>query len=427
MSQSSDLLPRAATAGDPAADRCQGAVVTPAAQAAARQATRLQFAALGLMAGAWGAHVPSVKAHYGLSAGELSLALLSAAVGSVLCLSRAATMVQTLGAARVVMAGAVVGCAALGSALLPAGLVALMLLMVAMGGAMALVDVAINAEGSLLERIGGRKVMSGFHGMWSLGGMGGAALAGWMLRHAVAPATQLMLVAGLALVALVAGATRMLPMDAHGAADEAAADAHAAGGSGRGAEDGGAARTTAAPPRSTLLLLLGALGISGYLAEGAMYDWSVLWLHQDLGQPQAWSALGYSAFAAAMAAFRFAGDALRARIPAHRLLAVSALTGAAAMALALIVREPWIALACFVVAGAGLANMVPVIFMAASQVPGVPAARGIATVSALGYVGFVAGPPLVGFIAEGVSLTGALWVVVVAMAVLAFGARLVPR
>ena len=102
-----------------------------------------------------------------------------------------------------------------------------------------------------------------------------------------------------------------------------------------------------------LLLLLGALGVSGLLAEGAVYDWCVLWMQQDLGQTQAFAALAYAGFSASMAANRFAGDWLRTHIPAPRLMAVSGVVAAAAMALALLLRQPMFALVAFVVVGAG--------------------------------------------------------------------------
>ena len=150
-------------------------------------------------------------------------------------------------------------------------------------------------------------------------------------------------------------------------------------------------------------------------------------MQQELHQPQAFSALAYASFAAAMAANRFAGDWLRARLPPQRMLALAGLAAAVAMAVALLVRQPAVALVAFVIVGAGLANLVPIIFYAASHVPGVPAASGIATVSGLGYVGFVVGPPLIGMIAEATSLTGALWVVVAALLLQAIGARWIPR
>ena len=296
----------------------------PAArQATARIATRAEFFALGFLSGCWGVHVPSAKAHYQLSPGELSLALLSVALGAVLCLTRAGRLVEAIGPRRAVGLGGVVACLALASILLPSHIAVLALVMLVFGASTALVDVSINAEGSVLEKLGQRKVMSGFHGMWSAGGMAGAGLGGLLLKAGMPPLQQLLLMAVLALVVLVLAQRGMLEgtavHQAVAAQDAAAADAAQGGACGRRQRPVG------------LLLLLGALGVSGLLAEGAIYDWCVLWMQQDLGQTQAFAALAYAGFSASMAANRFAGDWLRTHIPAPRLMAVSGVVAAAAM------------------------------------------------------------------------------------------------
>ena len=170
--------------------------------------------------------------------------------------------------------------------------------MVVFGAAMSIFDVAINTEGSVLESLTGRPVMSNLHGMFSVGAMAGAALVAYLLTI-----------------------------------DDRAADA--AHGDLRRHRDGGrdrrrcacCARTPSpasdgptahfAWPRG-LLLVIGLLIFAGMTAEGVMYDWSVLYLHQNVGMSQAWAAAGYAVFTAAMALARFGGDALRARYSERR-------------------------------------------------------------------------------------------------------------
>jgi predicted MFS family arabinose efflux permease len=113
-----------------------------------------------------------------------------------------------------------------------------------------------------------------------------------------------------------------------------------------------------------------------------------------------------------MAATRFCGDAMRARFAPAMLLRGSALLAAASMTLVLLTDAPWLALVGFAGVGAGFANVVPILFAASARVPGVEPARGIAAVSAAAYLGFMAGPPVIGFLAEVSSLTAALYVVV---------------
>jgi fucose permease len=159
------------------------------------------------------------------------------------------------------------------------------------------------------------------------------------------------------------------------------------------------------------------------LAEGAMYDWCVLYVHKDLGAAPAVAALGYSSFSAAMAVTRFGGDWMRARLAPARLLGGSALLSAAAMAIVLLWGNVWAALVGFAIVGIGMANVVPILYVAGSRVRGVPPATGIAMVSSLGYFGMVAGPPLVGGVAQFSSLTWGLGLVVLAALLLAWGAR----
>jgi predicted MFS family arabinose efflux permease len=244
------------------------------------------------------------------------------------------------------------------------------------------------------------------HGMFSLGGMAGAASGSAALAAGLGAQAHLLIVAA-AMMALVAAATRhMLPRPATSGAAEA---------------DHGFLL-----PRGTLAVL-GVLAALGLIAEGAIYDWSVLYMQQEIGSPQQQAALAYASFSAAMAAARFGGDAMRARFSPATLLLGSGLLAAAAMALVLITNLPWLALVGFAGVGVGFANVVPILFSASAKVPGVEPARGIASVSAMAYLGFMAGPAAIGLLARATSLTAALYVVVVFAAALAASARYTAR
>jgi fucose permease len=154
-----------------------------------------------------------------------------------------------------------------------------------------------------------------------------------------------------------------------------------------------------------------------------MYDWSVLFMKQERASEASTAALAYASFSGAMAAGRFGGDWVRARLAPRRLMRASGVLAAAGMALGLAVPSPAVALAGFALVGLGLSNVVPVLFSAASQVPGVSPAHGIAAVSGVGYLGMMAGPPLIGLIAEHASLSAGLWVVVVFAVFMALTAK----
>jgi fucose permease len=365
----------------------------------AASGVRIQFFVSGALFATWGVHVPSVKAHYGLGEGTLAISMLAAGVGALLALLQAGRTVGRFGPRMVSLYTGLL--AALGIVLLLAfdRYAALLAVMLLYGICGSLFDVSINAEASQLERLSGRPLMSGFHAMFSLGGMAGAAVGAALHAAGVAPQQHLLGVGLASVVAIGVGCGAMLPMNqppVYGA--------------------------TLSLPRGPLALI-GSLAALGLVAEGAMYDWSVLYMKQELQSDAAAAALAYASFSAAMAAARFGGDWVRARVTPVRLLQASGALGAAGMALALLVPHQVAALLGFALVGFGFANVVPVLFSAAAGVPGVAPAHGIAAVSALGYVGMMAGPPLIGGIAEASSLTVGLSTVVLFAVVLAMTAR----
>jgi fucose permease len=374
--------------------------------ARARWATRLQFMALGVLGGTWGAHIPSVKARYALTEATLSIVLLAVAVGTVLSLFIAGRIVGWLGARKAAALAALMMSLLLGVVLEYQSMAALLPAMLIFGASMSLFDVSVNTEGSELESLSGRAIMSNLHGMFSVGGMTGAALASYMFDIGVAPRLQLFGVcSGIAITAFIASRGML--------------ETHAAGGDGE-------EKAHFAWPKG-LLLIIGLLIFVGMTAEGAMYDWSVLYLKQDVGMPQAQAALGYAAFSAAMGLSRFGGDLLRSRYSEQALLRFGGSVATVAMTVVLISANSWVALIGFALVGAGLAPVAPILFNAATRVRGVSRAAAIASVTSIGYSGFMIAPPLIGSIATATSLTMALGVVALASALLAYGARFVPQ
>ena len=372
-----------------------------------RWASRAQFFSSGFIFATWGVHVPTVKAHYGLDEAQLGLALLAAGAGAMFGLTSAGRWIGRHGPRRM---AAICGCV---YALLLAGLIAmpgyfaLLGLLAVFGLVTSVFDVAINTEAAQLELHSGTPLMSGMHGMFSLGGMAGAASGSAVLAAGMGAQAHLLLVAAVMVVVVAASSTRMLPKPAT-AGDTANVD------------------HSFRLPRGPLAVL-GVLAALGLIAEGAIYDWSVLYMQQELGSPQKQAALAYAAFSAAMAAARFGGDAMRARFTPIALLRGSGLLAAAAMTLVLLTDLPWLALVGFAGVGIGFANVVPILFGASARVPGVEPATGIAAVSAVAYLGFMAGPAVIGLLARASSLTAALYVVVIFAVALAASARFTDR
>jgi hypothetical protein len=254
----------------------------------------------------------------------------------------------------------------------------------------------MNAQAVAVERRLRRPIMSWFHGMWSVGGLVGAGLAALALHAGLSP------LAHATAAALIAGLGCALAMRALLPPDE---DVRGEG------------------PRlvrpAGALLGLGVLAALALLAEGAIADWSAVYLRRWLLTSASVAALGFAAFQTTMAAGRFAGDRLASRVGDAVLLRGSAALAASALAVALLVAHPLAAVAGCAAVGLGLSNCIPVLFRTAAQVPGVAASQGIAAVGSAGYLGFLCGPPLIGFAAEAMGLPLALGLVVLALALIA--------
>ena len=160
------------------------------------------------------------------------------------------------------------------------------------------------------------------------------------------------------------------------------------------------------------------LAFLGLVGEGAMADWSGIYA-RTLGVAAAASAIGFGAFSVAMSLGRAVGDPLVARFGPRATIAGGASLAAIALGGALVAHGVWAAYLGFACVGLGLANVVPVLFSAAGRAPGIAPSLGIASVSTLGYVGFVVGPPVIGFTSDAYGLRAALWLVVAAIGAIA--------
>jgi len=375
----------------------------PQSLARARWSTRAQFMHLGIIAGLFGAHVPSMAARYAFNEQRIAVALLASTAGSVSMLLLAGRVIAWLGARNTtVFAGWTFCCALMALLQLPTPWLVYPV-MFTLGAGESLYDIAINAEGSMLEILGGRAVLSGFHAMFSVGAMMGAGAAALMFRWQVPAATQLLSVGVVVAAGLSVAARGMLPM--HPPAE--AGDAHFAWPKG-------------------LLLMIGLLILSGMMAEGVMYNWSVLYVQQELGALPERAALAYVSFSGATALMRFGGDWVRARVAERTIVMSGALLASVAMGVVLLVRHQMAALIGFAFVGVGLATVVPILYNASTKVPGVSRAAAIASASSIGYVGFMIGPPLVGGIAHASSLSWALCTLIGASLVLMLGATRIP-
>ncbi|VVE74278.1 Inner membrane protein YbjJ [Pandoraea captiosa] len=364
----------------------------------------------GFLYATWGVHVPTVKAMFDLNDASLSVAMFAVAGGAIVTMSRMARWVGRAGSRHASLHSGIA--LALTSAFLLSmpnywGLVAWLALY---GAANATYDVAVNAQAATLEARYRKPIMASLHGCFSLGGMAGALVGGAWLAHQGSPQWHVGLAALGCAVVIVVGARFMQPDMLPGEASVA------------NTQTGTPARKHTPPPvlddaaRRKLnrkLTGFGVLAFLGLVVEGAMYDWTAVYMREVVAAQGAWIGAGYAAFSVGMAAGRFGGDPVRARMGGARLLRVSSLLCVAGVLLALFWREPLAAVVGFALAGLGLSNVMPVMFAASGEVArsaGMASAEAIAVMARLAYLGLLVGPVLIGAIAHGVDLPVALGV-----------------
>lgn len=374
---------------------------TPVSAAAARWGTSAVFFLNGFIFASWVLHVPTVRDKLNLSPAQLGLALLGIAVGSLLTMPATGAFVARFGSRRVTRVFALLNPLVLSPLLLAPNLGTQMLALVAYGAVSGGLDVAMNAQGVAVERALRKAVLSSFHAWWSLGGLAGAALGSLALSLGAAPLAHVGSVSLVFLiVAALAGSCLLAP--AHDLRETPGGRPH------------GRRGLRAVPP---VLWLLGALGFLGLLSEGAVADWSAVYYRDELGASAGGAGLGYAAFTLTMTVGRLLGDSWRARFGGELVLRGGAALAALGLLGALLAPSPFTAALGFAACGLGIANIVPVLFDAASRTGN--AGPAIAQVSTLAYLGFLAGPPLVGFVAQGAGLSAGLGLVVALSALIA--------
>ncbi|SFD33644.1 MFS transporter [Massilia yuzhufengensis] len=376
---------------------------TTASLAAARWSISTVFLLNGAGIGLWAAHVPVVQARTGIDTGTLSMVLLTIAAGALLAMPLMGGFTARWGTRRMTLLSGFAFAALLAVIMGISDLRLLFLAAFAFGVSNGALDVAMNANASEVETARGVPTMSSFHGFFSLGGLLGAGLGGIFIGQGWGDGQGALAMGVLTAMALAAAAPRVL----------AFAPSH----------EGGSHFQL---PRGAALGL-GLLALLCFAVEGALVDWSALLMQERTGALPATAALAYSAFSIAMAACRFAGDRMILRFGALRVMVLGGLAMFAGLATAVMSTHFLLSAAGFALIGIGAANVVPLLFGAASRIPGMSAGAGVAAVATLGYGGLLLAPPVLGYIASQASIMVALGALSLSGLVIAMSARIIQR
>lgn len=354
------------------------------------------FCAHAAIFATWAPRIPSIKAELGLGHGELGIALGGMAVGLLLgtrLTGRLERRARTRRPMRILMP--VQALALLGPAYAP-NLITLTVALVALGVVGGVIDVAMNAHAVSLERLYRRPIMSGFHGLWSLGTMGASAAAAAVASLGVDVRLHFAIAAVVTALASAPLMALLLPGD-----EESSSRPRVS-----------AAETEAHPDRPPASLLvvaiLAVVGFGSFVTEGTVADWGAVFLHENRGASVGLAALGLSVFSGAMAVSRLAGDRLGMWLGPVGLVRLGAFLAAVGLAATLLIDQPLVSLIGFTVLGLGIGPVVPVVFSAGGNTPTRNRSSILGIVVSAGYVGGVVGPVMIGWLASHLGLVWAL-------------------
>jgi len=366
-----------------------------------RVATRVAFFIAGFGMAAWAPLVPFAKDRAQLNDASLGLLLLCVGVGSLIMMPITGFLTGRYGCRAVIIAAAAVISIALPMAATAGSASLLGVALLLLGASVGTMDVAMNIQAVIVEKASGEPLMSGFHGLYSVGGIAGAGGVSAFLSLGGSP-----LVAVLSVVALIILLVMLAGRDLLGYGSE---------------RDGPAFVLPHGP-----VIFIGVLCFITFLAEGALLDWSALFLTAVRDLEPARAGLGYAAFAVAMTIGRLTGDRVVAALGRRKILLFGGLLAAAGFFVAILIPS-WVgALAGFVIIGLGASNIVPVLFTAAGAQTRMPPNLAVAAITTLGYAGILVGPAAIGFISESVGLKTAFAMVGLSLLLVAASARIAP-
>ena len=364
----------------------------------------LLFGLFGICIATWAVHIPSVAEQTGISEGTLGTMLLLLGAGALAGMQISGPIVTRWGGGRVACAGAVAMSTTLALPLNAPSPWLLAAAMLTFGTASGITDVGMNARAVTVEQRAGKPIMSAFHAMFSVGTVVGSLVGAGMLAAGWSLALSSAVMCAACLVLVAVAAPNLLGEGAERAAAERRPDA----------EQPAVSRKA----KRRRLILLASIAFLLYLAEGSAIDWSSLHAQQNLGASKALGALAFAAFVTAMTVGRFSADYVSARKGAVWVVRYGSI--AAVVGLAIVVVSPVFPLTVvgWLVLGIGLSGGVPLVFSAAGNVPGVTGTE-FSRVIGGGYVALLAGPALIGWLSELVTLNLALLLPLLAVAVAA--------
>jgi len=359
------------------------------------RATKAAFLICGLGISSWAPMVPYAKERLGINDADLGLLLLLLGLGAIIMMPITGILSTKYGSRKIILIGAVVIAAMLPLLMLVTSTYLMAVVMLIFGSGMGMIDAAMNAHGVQVQNAYRKPIMSSLHGLYSVGGLFGALGIGLLMKWGLTPTLAAMGIATLLIIIISTNYKYLFNKET---------EHHIA------RKFNTAKTETKSNTKlwfNSKILFIGAMCFIAFLSEGAVLDWSALFLQAERGVSNEMSGVGYAAFSVAMATMRLFGDRIVSRFNGRIVVIAGSLL--AALGLALVIFTPWVvtALLGFVLWGLGAANIVPVFFSEGGRMKNVPATIAIPAITTVGYAGLLAGPAMLGFISNAYTLSTA--------------------
>jgi MFS family permease len=346
-----------------------------------RIATSVFFFIAGLTFATWASRIPAIQAKLHLSDAGLGGVLFSLPAGLMMSLPLSGWLVSRYGSRPMMITGALFYPAIL-LLLASASSVAYLSIALFLFGVLGnLLNIAMNTQAVGVESLYGRSVMASFHGLWSLAGFSGALIGTLFVSQGLSPFIHFTIVAALAAVLLLLFFKKTLPKDTGNDQPQ---------------------KLFVKPDKA--ILLLGLIAFCTLLCEGAMADWSGVYFKNIVEAPASMITLGYVAFTAMMALGRFLGDWLVTKLGIKNMLQISGAMITSGLLLSVLFPNIITATLGFLLVGFGVSSVVPIVYGLAGKSKTMSPGTALASVSTIGFLGFLIGPPVIGFIAQAISL-----------------------
>ncbi|PSR54675.1 MFS transporter [Adhaeribacter arboris] len=362
----------------------------PVSKKVHRWAVSTLFFLQGLCFASWASRIPTIQQTLGLNESQLGAVLLAIPVGSMISLPVSGWLVAKFGSKKVVTLGVFLyslTLITLGMAQNTFQLISYLLLF-GFGGNF--LNIGVNTQAVGVEAMYKKPIMGMFHGMWSLAGFSGAAIGTLMIGAGIVPVQHFLAVTIFVILAALISTRFTIAEDPNRQADQP---------------------IFAKPDKS--LLMLGVIAFCSMICEGAMFDWSGVYFKKVVQADAAWVGAGYTAFMATMASGRFVADWFTGKFGLKRTLQLSGILIAIGLLLAVLLPNLITAMAGFLLVGAGVSSVIPLVYSAAGKSKVLSPGVALAAVSTIGFLGFLMGPPLIGLVAGATSLRVSFFIIAI--------------